>query len=129
MKWIKKLFEPPVDKTEQRIKSLFQFLSDDYGFQFAKMDLGDLVDRDGKLLFYGPLYAYQVYNEKLCINILHLVQRDDYTVYITEKQSCEQNYIHDGLQLPSYLENDLPLLAAEVKGEVLRSRTIFGNNI
>jgi len=44
IKWIKKLFEPPVDKIEIEIKTLFQFLIDDYGFTFAKTDLGNLVD-------------------------------------------------------------------------------------
>jgi hypothetical protein len=38
--WIKRLFKSPVDKTELRIKELFQFLFDDYGFSYAKTDLG-----------------------------------------------------------------------------------------
>ena len=58
--WIKRLFQPPVDKTELRIKELFQFLFDDYGFSYIKTDLGNLVDKSGKIIFYGPLDAYQL---------------------------------------------------------------------
>ena len=94
--WIKRLFKPPVDKTELRIKELFQFLFDDYGFSYAKTDLGNLVDKSGKIIFYGPLDAYQLYNENLCINIVKLVQRGDYDIYITEKASDDQHYIFDG---------------------------------
>ena len=106
--WIKRLFKPPVDKTELRIKELFQFLFDDYGFSYAKTDLGKLVDKSGKIIFYGPLYAYQLYNENLCINIVKLVQRGDYDIYITEKASDDQHYIFDGIHLPSNLAYDLP---------------------
>ena len=128
-KWIKKLFEPTVDKTELRINELFRFLSDDYGFSFAKVDLGNLVDKNGKLIFYGPLNAYQIYNDNLCINIMNLVQRGDFDIYITEKLSADQHYIFDGLSLPSHLAYDLPLFASQIKSELLSSKTIFGKNI
>lgn len=36
IKWIKKLFKPPIDKMEQKVKELFRFLLDDYGFSFTK---------------------------------------------------------------------------------------------
>ena len=127
--WIKKLFEPPIDKTELKIKDLFRFLFDDYGFSFAKVDLGNLVDKDGKLVFYGPLNAYQIYNDNLCINIVNLVQRGDYNIYITEKVSVDQHYIFDGSSLPSYLAYDLSLFSSQVKSELLRSKTICGKSI
>ncbi len=129
IKWIKKLFEPPVDKIEIEIRTLFQFLIDDYGFTFAKTDLGNLVDKSGKLIFYGPLYAYQLYNNNLCINIVNLVQRGDYDIYITEKHSNDQQYIFDGLQLASYLAYHRQEFANEIKAELLNTRTIFGKDI
>ena len=129
LKWIKKLFEPGVDKTELRIKELFQFLFDDYGFSFVKNDLGNLVDKNGKILFYGPLYAYQIYNDNLCINIVNLVQVGDFDICITEEKSVDQHYIFDGLKLPSYLAYDLRLFAIQVRTELLNSKTIFGKNI
>ena len=129
IKWIKQLFKPPVDKTELIIKELFRFLFDDYGFSYVKTDLGNLVDKNGKIIFYGPLYAYQIYNDNLCINIVNLVQRDDYDIYITEKLSNDQHYIFDGLSLPSHLAHYLPLFASQVKSELLSSKTIFGKNI
>ena len=128
-KWIKKLFEPPVDKTELKIKELFQFLLDDYGFSFVKNDLGNLVDKSGKIIFYGPLDAYQLYSDKLCINIVVLVQRFDRDIYITEKQSTDQHYIFDGMHLPSNLAYDLPLFASQIKSELLSSKTVFGKSI
>ena len=129
IKWIKKLFEPPIDKIEIEIKKLFQFLIDDYGFTFAKTDLGNLVDKSGKLIFYGPIYAYQLYNNNLCINIVNLVQRGDYDIYITEKYSNDQHYIFDGLKLPSYLAYNRQKFANEKKAELLNTRTIFGKDI
>ena len=129
MKWIQRLFKPPVDETELRIKELFQFLFDDYGFSYVKTDLGNLVDKSGKIIFYGPLDAYQLYNENLCINIVKLVQRGDYDIYITEKASDDQHYIFDGIHLPSNLAYDLPLFASQVKSELLNRKTIFGKSI
>lgn len=129
LKWIKKLFKPRVDETELQIKEQFQFLFDNYGFSYIKNNLGNLVDKKGKLLSYGPLDAYQLYNDNLCINIVILVQRQDWGVYITEKQSLDQHYIFDGIHLPSNLAYDIPLLASTIKSELLNSKTIFGNSI
>ena len=127
--WIKRLFKPPVDKTELKIKELFQFLLDDYGLSYTKTDLGDLVDKNGKIIFYGPLNAYQIYNDNLCINIVNLVQRGDYDIYITEIASDDQHYIFDGMHLPSNLSYNLPLFASQVKSELLNGKTIFGKSI
>lgn len=127
--WIKRLFKPPVDKTELKIKELFQFLLDDYGLSYIKTDLGDLVDKNGKIIFYGPLNAYQIYNDNLCINIVNLVQRGDYDIYITEIASDDQHYIFDGMHLPSNLAYNLPLFASQVKSELLNGKTIFGKSI
>ena len=129
IKWIKELFKPPVDRIEIGIREQFQFLFDDYGFSFDKVDLGNLVDKNGKVIFYGPLIAYQIYNENLCINIVNLVQRGDYDIYITEKASDDQLYIFDGIHLPSNLAYDLPLFASHVKSELLKRKTIFGKSI
>lgn len=129
IKWIQKLFEPSMDKTEQRIKELFRFMFDDYGFSFSKVDLGNLVNKNGKLIFYGPLNAYQIYNDNLCMNIVNLVQRGDYDIYITDKPSTDQHYIFDGVRLPSRFAYDLPLLASEIKTELSNSKTIFGETI
>lgn len=129
IQWIKRLYKRPVDSTELRIKELFHFLFDDYGFTYLKTDLGNLVDNNGKLIFYGPLYAYQIYNDVLCINIVHLVQRGDYDIYITEKQSVDQHYIFGGMSLPSHLAYDLSLCASQLKAELINSKTIFGRKI
>ena len=129
IKRIKKLFEAPVDETESKIKELFQFMFDNYGFSFDKVNLGNLVDKDGNLIFYGPLYAYQIFNNNLCINIVNLVQRGDYDIYITEKQTFDQHYIFDGLKLPSKLAYDLPLFSNQIKTELLSCKTIFGKDI
>ena len=96
--------------------------------RFPELDIDDVkyggltamyLDKNGKFIFYGPLNAYQFYNENLCINILHLVQRDDYNVYITDKKSADQVFIKNGTEIPSELAYHLPLLAEEVKQAVL----------
>ena len=129
MKWIKKLFEPAPDKIEVEIKELFSFLLANYNFTFIKTNLGDLVNENGKRIFYGPYNAYQIYNDRVCINIMYLVQRDDKEIYITEKQSDDQNYIHRGLQIPTYLAYDLNTFAAQIKSEVLNKKMICGMSI
>lgn len=126
--FIKNLFRSD-DKTETEIKEKFAFLFDKYGFSFSKTCLGNLEDEDGKLIFYGPYDAYQMYDGQVCINILHLVQRDEYEIFITDACSTNQQYIRKGVAVPSYMWYDLSLLAREIKAEISSSRTIFGKSI
>ena len=125
-KWITNLFKPAPDKIEERLLSLFDFLLNTYSFSYSKEELGNAVDKSGKFIFYGPLNAYQFYNENLCINILHLVQRDDYNVYITDKKSADQVFIINGIEIPSELAYHLPLFAEEVKKAVANHSELFG---
>ena len=128
-KWIKKVFEPPVDKREVEIKEAFGFLLDGYGFSYAKLDLGDLEDRNGKRIFYGPLYAYQFYNDRLCIHIVELVQRHEIDVYVTEKRETDQHRIFSGERMTYRLTHNLRLLATEIKSELTANQTIFGKRV
>ena len=82
--WLQKMFRIHEDRIEEVVKELFRFLLDDYGFHFAKSSLGDAVDQNGEFFFYGPLDAYCIYNERICINVLYLVQRQEYDIYITD---------------------------------------------
>ena len=125
-KWFANLFKPTPDKVEDRLLSLFDFLLNTYGFSYSKEGLGNAVDKSGKFIFYGPLNAYQFYNEKLCLNILHLVQRDDYNVYITDKKSSDQVLIINGTEIPSELAYNLPLLAEEVNYAVSNHSELYG---
>ena len=125
-KWISNLFKPSPDQIEERLLALFDFLLDTYGFSYSKEELGNAVDQHGKFVFYGPLNAYKIYNENSCINILHLVQRDDYTVYITEKKSADQVCIIKGVEIPSELAYNLPLLAEEVRKAVANHTELYG---
>jgi len=129
MKWLQGIFKPRPDSVEIKIKELFRFLFDQYGFSYTKADLGDLCGKDGKLLFYGPLYAYQMFCDILCINVVYLVQRGDFDIYLTAKPSAKQQYIFDGIRLPSELAYDLPRFASEIRSELLRSGTIYGKTI
>ena len=125
-KWIANLFKPAPDKIEERLLSLFDFLLNTYAFSYSKEELGNAIDKSGKFVFYGPLNAYQFYNENLCINILHLVQRDDYSVYITNKKSADQLFIINGNEIPSDLAYNLPLLAEEFKKAVTNHNVLYG---
>lgn len=127
--WFTNLFKPTPDKTEDSLLMQFDFLINNYGFEYSKEMLGDAIDKDGKFVFYGPLNAYQIYTENVCINILHLVQRDEYNVYITDKKSADQVYIRNGIEVPSYFAYDFPLLAREIKESVLNCGEVFGYKI
>lgn len=111
---------------EERLLSLFDFLLNTYGFSYSKEELGNAVDKSGKFIFYGPLNAYQFYNENFCINILHLVQRDDYNVYITDIKSADQVFIINGIEVSSELAYNLPLFAEEVKKAVTNHSVLYG---
>lgn len=128
-KWLTKIFKTPPDKNEERIKALFSFLFDDYGFHFAKGNLGNAVNKNGDFICYGPLEAYYIYNENVCINILYLVQRQDYDIYITDTYKADQVYIKNGITVPSYLAYDLEYFADEVKNSVINNGEIYGRKI
>lgn len=127
--WFANLFNPAPDTTEENLLKLFSFLLNTYGFSYSKEELGDAVDKSGMFIFHGPLNAYQFYNENLCINILHLVQRDDYNVYITDKKRSDQVFIINGIEIPSELAYNLPLLAKEIEESILNYGTLYGYNI
>lgn len=123
------MFNTSHDQTEENLQKLFDFLLNDYGFKFSKEMLEDATDKNGKFFFHGPLNLYQFYNENACINILHLVQRDDYNVYVTDKKSTDQTYIRNGVEAPSGLAYDHALLAKEIEKSVFNRGEIFGYKI
>ena len=127
--WFANLFKPTPDKTEEKLLKLFDSLLNNYGFAYSKEKLGNAVDKNGKLIFYGPLNAYQFYNSNVCISILHLVQRDDYNVFITDKKSADQVYIKNGVEVPSYLAYDLSLFAKEIEVSILNCGELYGYRI
>ncbi len=127
LKWVSSLFKPAPDRVEASLLNIFDFLLKDFGFSYQKEKLGDAVDKDGKFIFYGPLNAYQFYNKNICISFLHLMQRDDYNVYITDKKCNNQVYIINGVELPSYLAYNLPLFAKELKEALLNCEEFYGH--
>ena len=128
-RWFPNLFNTTYDKTEENLRKLFSFLLNDYDFNFSKEIIENATDKNGKFFFHGPLNLYQFYNENACINILHLVQRDDYNVYITDKKSTDQTYIRNGVEVPYKLAYDPALLAKEIEQSVLNCGEIFGHKI
>lgn len=123
------LFKPATDMIEANLLKHFDYLLSNYGFEYSKEMLGDARDKNGEFFFYGPLNAYQFYNKNVCITILHLVQRDDYTVFITDKKSDDQVYIQNGTKVPSDLAYDIPLLASEIEESILNRGEIFEHKI
>lgn len=116
-----KIFQP----REARMKEWFSFLLVDYGFRFAKANLGDAVDKDGKFFFYGPVEAYYIYNKNVCINILYLTQRDEYEIYITDSYINDQIYIRNGTRI----SGDPMCAAAEIESAVSGGCGIYGRKI
>ena len=123
------MFKSFVDKNEERILDLFQFLIENYGFSYAKGDLGDAVDERGEFFFYGPLKSYHIYNNHVCINILYLVQRQDFSIYITDGYRADQIYIRNGTEITSNMAYNLPLFAGKVRTSIENSGTICGHKV
>ncbi len=114
---------------EAYLMKFLEFLISEYGFRFSKKDLGNAVDENGKLWFYGPYNCYYFYNENICINILNLAQRQDWYIYITKDVLSDQNQIEKGTEIPSKYCYNLELLATEIKNEIETHNTIFGFKI
>ena len=111
---------------EKRLMKYFSFLLTEYQFKFDKLELGDMVDENGKLWFYGPYNCYYFYNDKVCINFINLVQRQDWEVYITHEVLSDQNLIKKGEEVPGKLCYNWVLLASVIKEELANNNSIFG---
>lgn len=127
--WFLNLFRPVPDENVPKIRELFSFLIEDYGFSFATEDLGNAVDKTGKFFFYGPLRLYCLYNERVCINILYLEQRQDYEIYITDTYRCDQVYIRNGTRLDDHFAYHLDRFAEVVRASTAERGEIFGQMI
>ncbi len=114
---------------EQKLMKFFSFLLTEYNFKFDKLELGNMIDDNGKLWFYGPYNCYYFYNDVICINFLNLVQRQDWNVYITSNVLSNQNLIKKGKEVPSEYCYNWSLLKASIRNELKEQKTIFGVNI
>ena len=107
------------------MKKIFAFLIENYDFQFSVSDLGNAVDANGKFFFYGPIYCYSLWNGKGCINILELVQRQDFNIHITRELTQEQPIIRNGIAVENYLCYHWKELARQIKQELKENGTIY----
>lgn len=110
---------------EKEIMKYFTFLLTEYNFEFKKFNLGDLVDENEKRLFYGPCNCYYFYNEKICINFINLVQRQDWEVYITNEVFLDQTLIRKGKKVSTDLCYNWSLLASITKDKIINNNSIF----
>ena len=65
------------------------------------------------------------YNEKICINFIHLVQRQDWEVYITNEVLLDQTLIRKGEKVRTDLCNNWSLFASIIKDEIINNNSIF----
>jgi len=113
-------------KDEAEIKKNFDFLISEYNFEFRKAELGDAVDASGRFFFYGPVYSYALWNGKVCINFLELVQRQDYNIYITKELTQDQPTIRSGVAVETYYCYHWEMFADKIKQELEEHGTICG---
>ena len=57
---------------ETRLENKFNFLIERYDFKFKICNLGNMVNKKGEFVFYGPLNCYYFYNDNVCINFINL---------------------------------------------------------
>ena len=111
---------------EKNLMKYFSFLLTEHNFKFDKLELGDMVDETGRRLFYGPYNCYYFYNDKVCINFMHLVQRQDWYIYVTKEVLDDQNLINKGKKPPRELWYDWPWLVSVIKEELAKGNSLFG---
>ena len=114
---------------EKTLMQFFTFLLTKYNFKFDKLNLGNLVDENGKFWFYGPFNCYYFYNDKVCINFMNLVQKADWYIYVTHEVHSDQNLIKKGKEVPGNLCYNWRLLALVIKEELEKTDSIFGYKI
>ena len=114
---------------EKDLMKHFAFLLTEHNFKFDKLELGNRVDENGKLWFYGPYNCYYFYNDKVCVNFLNLVQRQDWNVYVTDEVLSDQNLIKKGKEVSEELCYNWSLLASTIRKELAESQTILGIKI
>ena len=92
----------------------FRFLLIDYNFRFNYTEFKNAVDENNNFFYYGPVYCASFYNDTWCINFILLVQRGEWSVYITDKFTTIQSeiragrYLSDGfLALKSFSSDDI----------------------
>ena len=117
------------DPIEIELKYEFNYLVNDYNFSFAKKDIGNAVDKDGKFFFYGPVICYQFFNDKVCINILNLVQRQDFDIYITQEHELDQKSIRNGICGSDYHAYHFLCFACDVRQSIETNGEIYGVKI
>lgn len=113
---------------EKIIETYFAFLLNEYGFTYVKNDLGNAYDAEGRFFFYGPVYAHSLYNDKICFNILNLVQRQEYDLFVTNSYSTNQVRIRQGDHIDGWGQN-LRMLASMVKQTLTENGTVLGYEI
>ena len=114
---------------EKNLMRYFAFLLTEYNFKFEKHEFGDMVDENGKRWFYGPYNCYYFYNDKVCVNFMNLVQRQDWNVYVTDEVLSDQNLIKKGKEVSGELCYNWSLLASAIKEELAKNQTILGIKI
>lgn len=128
-KFLEKLKSRRTDSIEEDLKTKFSFLLVDYGFEFSKTSLGNAVNKEGKFFFYGPLYCYSIYNPNICVNILYLVQRQEFDIYITKEFCKDQVYIRNGICGLDQHACDLTLFARDINKSIKETGKIYGQKI
>lgn len=113
----------------EKLLERFDFLFNEYGFKLEKIDLGNAIDENGKFFFYGPVYCYYIYNDDVCINILNLVQRQDYNIYITKYKSNDQTYIRKGISVEGEYAYNIGLFATYIKMNIESTGEVYGYKI
>lgn len=77
-------------------KEQFSFLIDKYEFEYIYKSYNSAVNKENKFYFHGPMNAFSLYNKKGCITFFHLVQRDEWDVYVVDKYSESQADLKKG---------------------------------
>ncbi len=121
---LERMYINSLSDDEKIIKQAFAYLFNEYGFTYIKTNLGDAYDAEGRFFFYGPVYAHSIYNNDICINVLNLVQRQDYDLFITDKYLSNQVYIRQGKHIADWNMN-LADLSDTIRQSLLKDGTIF----
>lgn len=80
-------------------KEHFGYLFNEYGFEFKMDKFKSAFTKEGKFFYHGPVHAYSLYNDKMCITFVYLMQRQEWDVYLNDVYTKSQTKIRSGKYL------------------------------
>ena len=124
-------FDHKETRLERQIHSCFDFLQDEFEFDFRKNEYPEYLG------FPGPIYVFSYYNAHGCLSFHYVEQKDELGLYISDRYSSNQYQLTEH-EVPTsdicnhkvYTKRRLLIdISAKLRIEAETKRTVLGIKI